>query len=82
MPYRFCDWSEIESDSGIYNTCKEGEEFHLTPELDLWPYCHLCGGRIRVVELPADCSCRGADRTDGLHERSCVAFVSNPEDGK
>jgi hypothetical protein len=46
-----CEWSEIEEGSGIYNTCKEGEEFHLTEGLDLYPFCQWCGGRIKVVRL-------------------------------
>jgi hypothetical protein len=50
MPRRFCEWSEIEPGSEIYNTCREGEEFHLTPGLDLYPYCMWCGGTIKVVE--------------------------------
>lgn len=53
MPRKTCNWSEIEPDAGIYNTCKDGEEFHLTPGLDLYPFCMWCGGRIVVtVELP------------------------------
>jgi len=46
---KVCDWYPIEKDSTIYNTCKEGEEFHLTPGMELWPYCHLCGGKIQVI---------------------------------
>jgi hypothetical protein len=43
-----CEWVEIEADSGVYNTCQPGEEFHLTEGLELWPYCHLCGRQIEV----------------------------------
>jgi hypothetical protein len=50
VPRKVCDWSEIEADSGIYNTCREGEEFHLTEGLELYPFCHWCGGKIRVTE--------------------------------
>lgn len=46
-----CEWSEIEEGSGIYNTCKEGEEFHLTEGMELWPFCHWCGNSIKVVEF-------------------------------
>jgi hypothetical protein len=46
-----CEWLEIEEGSGIYNTCKEGYEFHLSEGLELWPFCHWCGGSIKVVEL-------------------------------
>lgn len=52
VPRKVCEWSEIEADSGIYNTCKEGEEFHLTAGLDLYEFCQWCGGRIKVVALP------------------------------
>ena len=48
---RKCEWSEIEDDSGIYNTCMSGEEFHLTQGMELYPFCHWCGGRIKVVRL-------------------------------
>lgn len=48
---RKCEWSEIEDDSGVYNTCREGEEFHLTEGLELYPFCHWCGGRIKVVRV-------------------------------
>lgn len=44
-----CEWSEIEDGSRIYNTCRPGEEFHLTEGLELWPHCHFCGKRIEVV---------------------------------
>ena len=43
-----CEWIEIESDSGIYNTCKEGEEWHVPEGLELYPHCMWCGGRIVV----------------------------------
>lgn len=59
MPRRYCEWSEIEPSSGIYNTCEEGEEFHLTPGLDLYPYCQWCGGKIKVVELAVDGEANG-----------------------
>lgn len=45
---RTCEWIEVEADSGLFNTCKEGEEFQLTDGLDLWPHCHLCGGKIVI----------------------------------
>lgn len=45
-----CEWSEIEEGSGIYNTCQEGEEFHLHQGMELWPYCHLCGRKIAVAD--------------------------------
>lgn len=44
-----CEWSEIEAGSAIYNTCKEGEEFHCTPGMDLHPHCQWCGGAIVVT---------------------------------
>lgn len=44
-----CEWEEIEDGSGIYNTCKDGEEFHLTEGLELYPHCHWCGGEIVVM---------------------------------
>lgn len=45
-----CEWSEIEGGSGIYNTCRPGEEFHLAEGLELWPHCHFCGRGIEVVD--------------------------------
>jgi hypothetical protein len=54
MPRKICEWSEIEPGTGVYNTCTNGEEFHLYDGLDLWPYCHWCGGKIEVVELTDD----------------------------
>lgn len=53
MPRKICNWSEIEPESGVYNTCQEGEEFHLDQGMELYPFCQWCGGRIKVsVELP------------------------------
>lgn len=46
-----CQWSQVEVDSADYNTCKEGEEWHLPEGLDLFPHCHWCGRRIEVVPL-------------------------------
>lgn len=48
---RKCEWSEIEDGSGVYNTCMDGEEFHLTEGMELYPFCHWCGGRIKVVRV-------------------------------
>lgn len=45
-----CEWSEIEADSGIYNTCKEGEEWHVSEGLEPFPFCHWCGNSIKIVE--------------------------------
>jgi hypothetical protein len=47
---RTCEWIEIEDGSGIYNTCKEGEEFHLTEGLELYEFCMHCGGKIVIGE--------------------------------
>lgn len=44
-----CIWSEIEEGVKVYNTCKEGEEFHLTEGLELYPFCQWCGQPV-VVE--------------------------------
>lgn len=46
-----CEWSAIEDGCGIYNTCKEGEEWYVPQGLELFPFCHWCGNRIQVVEL-------------------------------
>jgi hypothetical protein len=46
-----CEWTEIEAGSGIYNTCKEGEEWHVPEGLELYPFCHWCGYGIKVVEF-------------------------------
>ena len=51
---RRCEWTPIEEGVEVYNTCVEGEEFHLTPGLDLWPFCPYCGGRIAVVSPAVD----------------------------
>lgn len=60
---RVCEWSEIEEGSSIYNTCREGEEFHLSEGMDLWPRCHWCGGLIKVVALDdGPVQRRGANR--------------------
>jgi hypothetical protein len=45
-----CEWSPIEDGSTTYNTCKDGEEFHLTEGLELYPFCQWCGRRVEVVE--------------------------------
>lgn len=53
MPRKICQWTEIEPDAGVFNTCKEGEEFHLSPGFDLHPDCMWCGGKIVTsVERP------------------------------
>jgi hypothetical protein len=52
MPRRYCEWTEIQEDSRIYNTCQD--EFHLTEGLDLYPYCPFCGGTIKVVEVSGE----------------------------
>ena len=53
MPRKVCKWTEIEPDSRIYNTCQEGEEFHLDQGMELYPFCMWCGGKIVPdVELP------------------------------
>lgn len=44
-----CEWSRIEPDCDVFNTCKEGEEFHLTEGLDLWPHCPWCGRKVEVI---------------------------------
>jgi hypothetical protein len=51
---RVCEWTEIQADSDIYNTCVEGQEFHLTPGYELYPFCHWCGGKIVVVDDSAN----------------------------
>ena len=50
---RVCEWSRIEPDCDVFNTCKEYDEFHLTEGLDLWPHCHWCGGKIEVIDSHA-----------------------------
>jgi hypothetical protein len=67
---KVCDWYPIEKDSNIYNTCKEGEEFHLTEGMELWPYCHLCGGKIEVVTDTDD---------DDLDDGSAPTSKASPE---
>lgn len=47
---RTCEWSQTYDWSGQYNTCKEGEEWHLPDGLELFPYCHYCGGKIVIVD--------------------------------
>jgi hypothetical protein len=46
-----CEWSPIEDGSTTYNTCKDGEEFHLTEGLELYPFCQWCGRPIEVTSL-------------------------------
>lgn len=46
-----CEWSEIEEGSGVYNTCKEGEEWHVPEGLEPYPFCHWCGNSIEIVEF-------------------------------
>jgi hypothetical protein len=52
MPRRYCEWSEIQEDTGVYNTCED--EFHLTEGLDLYKYCPFCGGTIKVVPVSGE----------------------------
>jgi hypothetical protein len=48
---RTCEWIPIEDDSDVYNTCEEGEEWHVPEGSEPFPFCHWCGGRIKVVEF-------------------------------
>jgi hypothetical protein len=47
-PIAECLWIEIEDGSGIYNTCKEGEEWHVPEGLEPFPHCHWCGKKIAI----------------------------------
>lgn len=46
-----CEWIEIEEGSGVYNTCKEGEEWHVPEGLEPYPFCHWCGNAIKISEF-------------------------------
>lgn len=45
---RVCKWIEVTEGSGLYNTCTDGEEFQLKEGFELYPFCHWCGGLIKV----------------------------------
>ena len=45
-----CVWTPIEDGVPIYNPgCPDGEEFHLTDGLDLYPFCPYCGDSIETA---------------------------------
>lgn len=48
-----CEWVEIEEGTEVYNTCRAGEEFHLTEGMELWPHCHWCGRKIVAIPCAA-----------------------------
>lgn len=45
---RRCVWVQEQDYPVYYAGCKENEEFHLAPGMDLYPYCHWCGGLIEI----------------------------------
>jgi hypothetical protein len=67
VPETTCEWSEIEDGSGVFNTCKAGEEWHVPEGLEPFPFCHWCGKRIVIVE-PACAECGAAW---GEHRADC-----------
>ncbi len=49
MPRKICEWTPIEEDSPVYTpSCPDGEEWQLDEGCELYPFCHWCGGRIKV----------------------------------
>jgi len=49
---RVCVWTPIEEDSPVYTpSCPDGEEWQLDEGCELYPFCHWCGGRIKVGEI-------------------------------
>lgn len=49
---RHCVWVQEQDYPVYYAGCKENDEFHLAPGMDLYPYCHWCGGLIEIGSAP------------------------------
>lgn len=64
-----CEWSEIEDGSGIFNTCKSGEEWHVPEGLEPFPFCHWCGKRIVIAEQACtECGARWGEHRAGCSQ--------------
>jgi hypothetical protein len=48
LPNPICIWVQEQDYPVYYAGCKENEEFHLAPGMDLYPHCHWCGGLIEI----------------------------------
>lgn len=56
---RRCVWTQEQDYPVYYAGCKDSEAFHLAPGLDLYPYCHWCGGLIEIGSAHSgDCDAR------------------------